>query len=203
MARKSNFSKEIIVKKCIDIVKKKGFDALTARTVGAALGSSPRPIFTFYSSMDELREDVEIEASNIFVKASAECLDYKPAFKEFGRRVVRFAETEPNLFKLVFLSDNGLADHTTAIQEQCKSMVMDEAGLNEEATNHVLHMVSTFALGMAANALSGAKKYTDDELNSLLALAFRGAVSTLTTEQSTLADTPEKVKNLRGRKKSK
>ena len=54
MPRKALFTKEEIVEKALDLVRRKGLDALTARELGAALGSSSRPIFTLYNNMEEV-----------------------------------------------------------------------------------------------------------------------------------------------------
>lgn len=55
MPPKAKFTKEEIVEAALGIAHESGFDALTARTLGERLGSSARPIFTVFKSMDEVR----------------------------------------------------------------------------------------------------------------------------------------------------
>ena len=60
MPPKAKFSKEEIVASAVEIVRTHGSDALTARALGQALGSSPRPIFTVFQSMEEVRREVRL-----------------------------------------------------------------------------------------------------------------------------------------------
>ena len=55
MPPKPKFSREEIVDAALDIVSREGVSALTARELGEKLGSSPRPIFTVFKSMDEVK----------------------------------------------------------------------------------------------------------------------------------------------------
>ena len=54
MPPKAKFKKNEIIETALNIVRTRGFEALTARSLGAELGSSARPIFTVFQSMDEL-----------------------------------------------------------------------------------------------------------------------------------------------------
>ena len=55
MPPKPKFTKEEIVQTALEIVSQKGVRALTANELGAALGTSARPIFTVFDSMKEGR----------------------------------------------------------------------------------------------------------------------------------------------------
>ncbi len=58
MPPKFKFSKEKITQTALDIVRKDGAQALTARSLALALGSSAKPIFGYFQSMDELWKEV-------------------------------------------------------------------------------------------------------------------------------------------------
>ena len=62
MPPKPKFTKEEIVFAAKEIVREKGLSALTAREVAEKLGSSPRPIFTVFKSMDEVMQAIRVEA---------------------------------------------------------------------------------------------------------------------------------------------
>ena len=62
MPPKPKFTKEEIVQAALNVVSEKGVDALTAKELGTALGSSARPIFTVFNSMKEVRDEVRIAA---------------------------------------------------------------------------------------------------------------------------------------------
>ena len=58
MPPKVKFQKEEIVRAALKVVREQGIDAVTAREVAKELGVSPRPIFTYYDTMEQLRSDV-------------------------------------------------------------------------------------------------------------------------------------------------
>ena len=58
MPPKAKFTKEEIINAAFEITRRDGFDALTARSLAAELGSSPRPIFTVFSGMEEVQSAV-------------------------------------------------------------------------------------------------------------------------------------------------
>ena len=50
MPRKFLFTKEQIVNAALELIRKKGMDALTARALGEELGSSAKPIFGLFEN---------------------------------------------------------------------------------------------------------------------------------------------------------
>ena len=104
MARPTTFTREAVLKAAIDIVRRDGEEGLTSRNIGKELGCSSRPMFTLYDNMESLRLDVRKEAVKLFSKYVEGCLDYVPAFKEYGMRMVRFGIEEHNLFRMIFFN---------------------------------------------------------------------------------------------------
>ena len=66
MPPKAKFTKEEIMEAALRIVKTDGFDALTSRELGARLGSSARPIFTVFKSMEEVQQGVMKSARALY-----------------------------------------------------------------------------------------------------------------------------------------
>ena len=62
MPPKPKFTREEIVAAALEIVSQRGVEALTARELGVALGSSARPIFTVFRNMEELQQEVRTAA---------------------------------------------------------------------------------------------------------------------------------------------
>lgn len=106
MPPKPKFTREEIVASAVDLVSKKGIDYLTTRNLGEWMGSSARPIFTVFNSMDEVIREVRKAATEKFNSYIREIVNFTPAFKEAGVRMVRFAITEPKLFQLIFMTEN-------------------------------------------------------------------------------------------------
>lgn len=105
MPRKPLFTKEEIVEKAFNFVRRKGMHALSARDLGAYLGCSSRPIFSVFDSMDDLKEEVRLKAEEFFRDYVKDSVNYTPAFKEYGKRLITLAQKERHLFFLLFLSE--------------------------------------------------------------------------------------------------
>ena len=66
MPPKAKFSKKEIIEAAVTIVKSEGYGALTARALGAKLGTSSSPIFTVFQSMDEVQQEVLNSANQLY-----------------------------------------------------------------------------------------------------------------------------------------
>ena len=107
MPPKAKFTKEEIVKAALNIVRADGFEALTARALGEKLGSSARPIFTVFQSMDEVQQETIVKIRRIYADYVNDGLSQTevPAFKGVGEQYIRFAITEPKLFQILFMTE--------------------------------------------------------------------------------------------------
>nr|WP_307775017.1 TetR/AcrR family transcriptional regulator [uncultured Cetobacterium sp.] len=105
MPKKAIFKREQIHAKAFEMFEKHGLDYITARNLAKELNCSPAPIYSCYSSMDELKIELIEEAKNIF-------MDYvlKPetdmVFLNSGIGLCAFAREEKELFKSIFLRNN-------------------------------------------------------------------------------------------------
>ena len=104
MPPKVKFQKEEIVRAALNVAREKGMDAVTAREVAASLNVSPRPIFTYYDTMDQLRRDVFDMAKEEYRAYIEKGLAAPIPFLGVGQQYVRFAREEPELYRLLFLT---------------------------------------------------------------------------------------------------
>lgn len=85
MPPKARFSKEEIVSMALQITREHGIGAVTARELGARLGSSARPIFTVFQNMEEVNGEVVKAARLLYGQYINKGLQSQPAFREIGR----------------------------------------------------------------------------------------------------------------------
>lgn len=107
MAPKIKVTKKDIIETTLNLIRKDGEGAINARSIAASLGCSTQPVFSNFSTMEELRESAIVAAYEIytdFIKREVESGRY-PQYKSFGMAYVRFAEEEKELFKLLFMRD--------------------------------------------------------------------------------------------------
>ncbi len=107
MARKETITKNDILNAAFEMTREEGFEQVSARTLAAKAGCSTQPIFRVYKNMEEL-------GSEVFEKAIDFFGDYYNAFPKnndtpfvsLGLAYIRFAQEEPQLFRLLFLAEN-------------------------------------------------------------------------------------------------
>lgn len=107
MPKKPTTTKEAIVEAGFELVRARGHEALTARSLAAELGCSTQPIMYQFSNLSQLKELV-------YQRADAFHTEYiltGGSLLSIGLRYVQFAAEEPELFRLLFQS--GHFDGTT------------------------------------------------------------------------------------------
>lgn len=104
MAPKNKFTKEEMVAAALQVVRTKGIEGLTAKTMADTLGTSTQPIFTAFGSMDTVRQEVCAAAVRVYDRYTNAGLQEKIPFFGVGMQYIRFAREEPELYRLLFLT---------------------------------------------------------------------------------------------------
>ena len=119
MPPKPKFARREIVEAALDLVSRRGPEALTARNLGERLGSSARPIFTVFQGMDELRQEVRAAAMARFASYADRAPADVPEFKRAGVQMLLFAQEEPRLYQLLFVNGSReAASFPAAVHEE-------------------------------------------------------------------------------------
>ena len=107
MPPKAKFTKQDLIDASLSLIREQGMQSLTARALGERLGTSTRPIFTLYPSMQALREDVIAAAYALYHHFIAEdtASGRYPPYKAAGMAYIRFAVEEKALFSLLFMRE--------------------------------------------------------------------------------------------------
>ena len=107
MPPRIKITKEKIVACAVELVRKNGAAVLNARSVAKEMGASTQPVFSNFSSMEELRRAVIDAAYALyleFINREVESGKF-PRYKAFGMAYIRFAREEKELFRLLFMRD--------------------------------------------------------------------------------------------------
>lgn len=183
MPPKVKFSREKIVAAATDVVRAAGMPALTARALSEKLNSSVAPVFSEFANMEEVRSAVVAEAKKVYDGYIAEGLTHPLPFKGAGLKYIEFAKHEPNLFKVLFMSENRvhidgfmLLDENNAkiVSALVKSWSLDIKTARELHKNIML-----FTHGIAVLCASGSCDFTDEEISERLTFAFTAMLKQL------------------------
>ncbi len=135
MPPKIKVTKDAIINAGVDIVKKHGEQGLNARTIADFLNCSTQPIFSNFSSMDDLRLAVAEKANELYEKFAAQEIERGefPTYKASGMAYIRFAKEEKELFKLLYMRDrtDEISPSDPSFDNQILAIVQETTGLNE------------------------------------------------------------------------
>ena len=180
MPPKPKFTKEKIVQTALDIVSQKGVEALTAKELGDALGSSARPIFTVFNSMGEVQEAVRAAAMRRFESFAEHQSSDMPLFKRVGMRMVLFGAKEPKLYQLLFMQENRSAVSFDDVfgelgptAETCIALIQDEYNMSKDDAKLLFENVWIYTFGVGALCATRVCRFSEERLGQMLSTEFR------------------------------
>ncbi len=178
MPPKNKFSREQILSAALDLVRETGFPGLTARSLAARLGASPKVIFGLFRNMEEVQQAVLENAYGLYLQYRAADMargDYPP-YKASGLSYIRFAREERELFRLLFMRDRSgepITDDAQALQPILE-LVQSTLGLSPEEAWH-FHMESwIFVHGFASMVATGYLDWDEAFVEKALTDVFQG-----------------------------
>lgn len=178
MPPKIKITKEDIINTAINIVRKEGVNALNARNIAGALNCSTQPVFSNFSTMDELRLAV-VEAADIlcqeYMQREMENGEY-PAYKASGMAYIRFAKEEKELFKLLYMRDRTMEriPKETEINTQMESMVQSNTKLNGMDAKLFHLEMWAYVHGIATMIATGFLELDWDLISRMLTDSYQG-----------------------------
>lgn len=178
MPPKLKFTREEIVENALSIVREGGMAALTARSLGAALGSSPKPVFGLFKNMDEVQREVLGSANALyqdFLRTEMVRGEYPP-YKASGMAYIAFARREPELFKLLFMRDRrheSITEHDGSI-DGIISIISAQTGLSESDARLFHLEMWIFVHGMASMIVTGYLDWDTEYVSRALSDAYEG-----------------------------
>ena len=154
MAPKIKITREKIIDAALSLVREVGEEGINARAIAARLGASTQPIFSNFSSMEELKLCVIEAAQEVYKDYLKKELDSGkyPPYKSSGMAYIRFADEETELFKLLFMrsrtreemgADDGLAESVYSVVQKSTGLVGDDIKLFHLEMWACVHGVAT------------------------------------------------------------
>lgn len=142
MPPKVRISKEDILQAALELVRRGGAETVNARSLAAALQCSTQPIFSNFTTMEELEKSTIAAAYELyisFIRQETQRGEY-PVYKAYGMAYLRFAMEEPALFKLLFMRDRrgeDLSPPTDYLESE--QLIMQANGVSRE-TAQLIHL---------------------------------------------------------------
>lgn len=191
MPPKPKFSRDEIVATALQIVSGKGVEALTAKELGDALGSSARPIFTVFRSMKEVQDAVRAAAMRRFESFAEPRMPDMPLFKQVGMQMVLFGAQEPKLYQLLFMRENRSAVRFEDVfsglgptASTCVALLQEEYALTEAEARMLFENVWIYTFGVGALCATRVCHFSEEALGQMLSTEFSAMMQLIKSGQA-------------------
>ena len=175
MPPRQKFTREEIIAAALNIVRKEGMEGITARGLGAELGTSSRPIFTAFQDMEEVQKETIQAVKALYNSYSDEAFDENLPFREVGMQYFRFAREEPRLFELLFMrncaKDMDISDFlslTLDNYEKILESIEESYGLSRQFACRSFENIWLFTHGISCLQATATIQFTDEKVGKLL-----------------------------------
>ena len=169
MPPKVKFQKKDIVSAALNVAKKEGIDAVTAREVAKELNVSVGPIFTWFDSMDALKAEVYEQAKEVYRGYIVKGLEEQIPFLGVWHQYMRFAREEPELYKLLFLTkpsaaNGGAIEALKFSQDLARESIMRIYHMDAHTADCYFRDLWLISFSYATLVVTDDCPYTDEEI---------------------------------------
>ncbi len=173
MPPKKIVTREQILDAAMEITRNSGIDAVTARSIAAALGVSTHPIFTYFDTINSIKDDVLVRARVLYHEYILQGLDEKIPFLGVGHQFLILAKNEPELFKMLFFKTTPDGrKHAYDEFEFTLSLVVESVmkiyNVDKHTAECYYRNLWLMSLSFATLIVTGNCTYTDEEMLLIL-----------------------------------
>lgn len=183
MPPKARYTREEIIEVAFQMAKENGIESVVARELGKKLGTSSSPIFTAFKNMEELQLEVRNRAMQEFESYVKDALNYTPAFKHVGVKMVQFAMEEPKLFQLLYMREHAesqlfedLVNELGDTAEVCLDVMQHDYALTRAEADMIFRQVWLHTFGICVLAANKVCHFSEEEISEMLSLEFQGTL---------------------------
>jgi len=183
MPPKARYTRDEIIEKAFQMAREKGIESVVARELGKELGTSSSPIFTAFKNMEELQQEVRKRALQEFESYVKDALNYTPAFKYVGMKMVEFAMKEPKLFQLVYMREHDGSQSFSMLVEElgdtvevCVRIMQKDYELSREQAEKLFRQVWLNTFGICVLVAGKVCRMTQEEISEMLSTTFQGTL---------------------------
>ena len=180
MPPKAKITREMIIDAGIEIAREHGIENVNARTVSEKLGCSTQPVMYHFKKIEDMKAAVYREADKIHMAFISDVQGDEPMLS-IGLSYIRFAQTEKNLFRLLFQSNEfagkSIAELIDAGEIAPVITVLSEAaGVSITQAKIIFKTLFLFVHGYASMFANNALEYDEEVISADLRRVFAGMV---------------------------
>ena len=173
MAPKNKFTKAEMVEAALQVVRAKGLGGLTAKTMAEELGTSTQPVFTCFGSMDGVKREAYAAAVRVYDRYTDAGLHQENPFLGVGMQYIRFAQEEPELYRLLFLTRSqgqecSAMQSMAHLQALVRPTLMEIYRITAEEADVYFRDLWLVSHSLATLIVTGDCPYSDQEIGQIL-----------------------------------
>lgn len=178
MPPKAIFSDKEVLNAALDVIRAEGMKSLTARNVADKLNSSTAPVYSYFSSMNDLKLAALRSAKELLLEYCGKPYTER-VFLNVGLGYIKFAKEEKNLYRALFLEDSVDPVFYREFTQNLFEISKKDARFDPVDDSCKLDMVEkmlAYAHGLASQVVCGLIGHDDDEYIRKNLLEVGGAV---------------------------
>ena len=169
MPPRVKFQKDEVDLAALNVARRAGIDAVTAREVAKELQVSVGPIFTWYETMDQLKAEVYERSKGVYRDYIERGLAGPIPFQGVWQQYLRFAKDEPELYRLLFLTppgnvSGGAVEAMRFSQDLARESIMRFYRMDAATADCYFRDLWLIAFSSATLIVTGDCPYTEEEL---------------------------------------
>lgn len=175
--------KSTLIDAAFQMAREKRIESVVARELGKRLGTSSSPIFTAFKNMEELHKEVRNMAMKEFESYVRDAVNYTPAFKYVGERMIQFAAAEPKLFQLLYMKEHNISQSYQELigelgdtVEVCLEVMQKDYVLSREDAEKLFGQIWLHTFGICVLVAGKVCHFTREEISQMLSREFQGAL---------------------------
>jgi len=172
----------------LELVRKQGWEALTARGVAGRLGASVAPVYSACGSMENLMRETLVKIRGLLRDYTSRSYSEFP-FLNVGAGIVSFARDEPYFFQALFQKRHAFQDVVEDVNITILSWMKGDAQLGrlgDAARERLYDNIGFFTMGLAAAVAAG--RVADVSDNNIVRLLKNMGQSLMFAEIAGVAD---------------
>ena len=173
MAPKNKFTRDEMINVAMRVVRECGYAALTAQSIADILGTSTRPIFTSFETMENVKAEVYTETIKVYDRYTNAGLKEKIPFFGVGMQYIRFAREEPELYRFLFLTRTQDQEYSAMksmrhLQELVRPTLINVYHITDEEADFYFRDLWFVVHSLSTLIVTGDCPYSDREIGQIL-----------------------------------
>lgn len=179
MSKEVKITKDMILEAAFDIVREKGLEEVSNRSIAKRLECSIRPIYYQFNNSDELKKELYNKIEKYFYKyIMNNMIDNIPYYRQVGINYIKFAREEKNFFKILFMSKSdylpeGFVSKSEDDFKEISKLIKMSTKLNDDDIKSFHIKMWMFTHGIATLLATDTVLLTEEQISNLLSSQFQ------------------------------